>query len=217
MAANRYFISLVQEQLDSGTLPEDIRIPTKVGPLRDATVSWIQEAYEYLNSDEKAETRLNAWRRCTVGPWNLSWESLTSGEALSAFVREPEEVQNIITGVNKMTLVEEEMDDTPEDDPDTPMPIVEAINRIPIVTKPPTRNRRIPAIEASAMARLRRNDQPEEQKKRKERQVLEVEAAVEAAPKGYRFNFRNRNAVISYNGDTDEFEDSGSEGEESDV
>lgn len=91
VAANAYFTDLVSIQIREGVAPQDVKLSTTVGPLRDATVGWIQQAFEMLEG--RPDVREKAWSRCEVGPWNLSWESITSKDALTAFVRETEEVR----------------------------------------------------------------------------------------------------------------------------
>lgn len=104
IAANAYFTELIGEQIRAGIKPEMVKLPTKVGPLRDATVGWIQKAFDMLKG--RPEIRQRAWSKCEVGPWNLSWDSITSKDALTAFLREEKDVRSKVLGPGRVQAPE---------------------------------------------------------------------------------------------------------------
>ncbi|RPA74770.1 hypothetical protein BJ508DRAFT_200255, partial [Ascobolus immersus RN42] len=55
MAANSYFTELVTKQIRAGIPPESVQLSTSIGPLRDATVGWIESAFTML--EERPELR----------------------------------------------------------------------------------------------------------------------------------------------------------------
>ncbi|KAJ6464630.1 hypothetical protein C8R47DRAFT_69088 [Mycena vitilis] len=64
----------------SDKAPQEIRLDTTVGTLRDRSVGWIVQAIQDLSDPE---TVTHAFEMCRVGDWNLSQASLTSPEALA--------------------------------------------------------------------------------------------------------------------------------------
>lgn len=55
---------------------------------------------------ERPDIRNRAWSKCEVGAWNLSWDSITSATALTAFVRESEEVRRKVEGQKRIQAPE---------------------------------------------------------------------------------------------------------------
>ena len=90
---HRDVVNDVLDQLDKGA--EQIRISKSVTVLRDRSVTWIWEAYQALNKehivknvrfscqdpDSRSSLYLQAFQKCAVGDFNLSFESLRSREA----------------------------------------------------------------------------------------------------------------------------------------
>ncbi|KAI0352862.1 hypothetical protein OH77DRAFT_1459300 [Trametes cingulata] len=76
--ATQYLIQETKKQLSSNPR-EPALLPTSIGPLRNASVAWVQKAYEYFA--ERPELVKKAWEKCRTGPYNLSYECITSERA----------------------------------------------------------------------------------------------------------------------------------------
>ncbi|KAF9502731.1 hypothetical protein BS47DRAFT_1403181 [Hydnum rufescens UP504] len=70
----------IEEELQNGVVPTHIHVPKNINKLRDATATWITDALEWLR--DNPELVKSAWRLCSVKNWNLSYECLTSAEAV---------------------------------------------------------------------------------------------------------------------------------------
>lgn len=124
----------IQRERINGTAPEDIRLPTKLGLLRNATPLWIMNAIQYLNTpplhspDNLNYIGASSWKNCKVGQWDLSYESITSDIALREWFKKPAEFRLEIEGSEPLITLpnmhleedDEEMVDG-EDDEDVPM------------------------------------------------------------------------------------------------
>ncbi|KAG9073457.1 hypothetical protein FS749_015165, partial [Ceratobasidium sp. UAMH 11750] len=75
-ACVNYLAELTQEQLRNGVLPGNVEINTQLGTLRDASASWLLEAWNWFQ--ERPEVVLGAWRDTKFAGWDLSYETLTS-------------------------------------------------------------------------------------------------------------------------------------------
>lgn len=134
-SVNQYFCAKVQRLMKSGTDASLIRLLTDLGPLRDASVGWIIDAIEYLNSDQCSEIRLKSWKNCAFGTdWNLSWDYIDSKKAARAWMHKPEAYQQKIMGSrsqhNKRAggkgqrKCPEDCDVVAEDDDDVPLDVI---------------------------------------------------------------------------------------------
>ncbi|TDL14855.1 hypothetical protein BD410DRAFT_845671 [Rickenella mellea] len=73
---------IVQEtlaQLEQGKPATQVRLDTTVGTLRDRTMNWLVTAYHHVN---KPDIVKKAFAGCKSGEFNLSFESITSPDAL---------------------------------------------------------------------------------------------------------------------------------------
>ncbi len=95
--ASQFFGNHVQRKRINGTTHEDICLPTKIGVLRDATLFWIMNAIQYLNtpplniSDDPNYINASFWKNCKVRQWDLSYDSITSDMALSEWFKKSAE------------------------------------------------------------------------------------------------------------------------------
>lgn len=100
-SASKYFQDFIVEQLKNGVEDTDIRLPTRLGPLRDATPQYCLTAVDLLNrkTDNKEHVLgLKSWSLCRVKEWNLSFECINSREAMQAFLKMPQEFQDEVRG-----------------------------------------------------------------------------------------------------------------------
>ncbi|KAK4700757.1 hypothetical protein P7C70_g5484, partial [Phenoliferia sp. Uapishka_3] len=77
-----HITSLICEEFDRGTPPEEIALPTTLGALRDASVAWIVKAYDH--GVENPDWVKKAWAGCKAKGINFSHECLTSHDVLDA-------------------------------------------------------------------------------------------------------------------------------------
>lgn len=133
-SASQFFLDHVQRERINGTAPEDIRLQTKIGVLRDATPLWIMNAIQYLNipplnsPDDPNYIGANSWKNCKVGQWDLSYDSITSDIALSELVKKSAEFRAEIEGSEPLVTppeipLEEDSKEAVDggDDEDVPM------------------------------------------------------------------------------------------------
>jgi len=128
LAAGEFFVEEVKKQLDRGNTPEEIRICDKIGPLRNQTPGWLLDSVNYLNHPDREQLHLKAWKNCKVKNWNLSWESLTTGEAGRSFWRLLSEIRSAITGDNAVggnDLESEQESENIIDGDDVPLDVLE--------------------------------------------------------------------------------------------
>ncbi len=103
-SASQFFVDHIQRKQIHKTAPEDIRLPTKIGILRDATPLWIMNAIQYLNtpplnsSDDPNYIGVSSWKNCKVGQWDLSYDSITFDIALSEWFKKSTEFRAEIEG-----------------------------------------------------------------------------------------------------------------------
>lgn len=90
-AANRYFAEQITLTMKKNHNLSALKLSMDIGPLRDACVSWILDSVDYLNSPARLDLNKKAWSNCKFKTWNLSWECLSSREALVAWSNKPEE------------------------------------------------------------------------------------------------------------------------------
>ena len=133
-SASQFFDDPVQRERINGTAPEDIRLLTKMGVLRDATPLWIMNAIQYLNtsplnsSDDPNYIGASSWKKCKVGRWDLSYDSITSDIALSEWFKKSAEFRAEIEGSEPLITpleipLEEDNEEAVDggDDEDVPM------------------------------------------------------------------------------------------------
>ena len=102
-SASQFFVDYVQRERINGTAPEDIRLPTKLGLLRNATPVWIMNAIQYLtpplhSPDNHRYIGASSWKNCKVGQCDLSYESITSDIALREWFKKSAEFRLEIEG-----------------------------------------------------------------------------------------------------------------------
>jgi hypothetical protein len=72
-------VAETQDRLNRGGSPADVHLDKKIGVLRDRSVRWFVEAFDTIQNPKLI---LKTWERCSVGAFNLSFESVTSSEAI---------------------------------------------------------------------------------------------------------------------------------------
>ena len=136
-SASEFFIQHVHKERSSGVAPGKIRLPTKLGELRDQTPAWCVKGVDFLNSPpnsnmQGASIGASSWRNCRAGPWNLSYDSITSTAALDEWFHLPPEYRTkiegdqplpaeVLTGAPGLAL-EEDKEEAEEDDDDEDVP-----------------------------------------------------------------------------------------------
>ncbi|KAJ6460178.1 hypothetical protein C8R45DRAFT_1109067 [Mycena sanguinolenta] len=88
-----YLVDIFQTQRKKGVAPKDIKFPSSLPVLRDATVRGLVKMYDFFQTPEGRAIVQQAWRKCEVlhTEWNLSSECLYgkhSAKALQQFLRE---------------------------------------------------------------------------------------------------------------------------------
>ncbi|KAG9122384.1 hypothetical protein FRC07_001275, partial [Ceratobasidium sp. 392] len=78
-ASQDYFIACSTRQLQAGVAAEDVILPNDLPTLRDASVLWTLDAFNYMN--DHPEVVRKAWELCRTGLWNFTWEKLPIPEA----------------------------------------------------------------------------------------------------------------------------------------
>lgn len=140
-SASCFFVDAVQKEREQGVASSDIRLPTSLPKLRDATPVWIQNAVEYLNmpiptDDISASIGASAWKNCRVHQWNLSYECITSAEALGEWFKMPADFRTKIEGSQPLpndtststVLAEDcEEDSDGDDEEDVPLSLSSAL------------------------------------------------------------------------------------------
>jgi hypothetical protein len=69
-------VGFASRKLASGLPAEEVSLPTDLPTLRNASISWLLDAYRYFKNNP--DVIKNAWASCRTKEWNLSYESLTS-------------------------------------------------------------------------------------------------------------------------------------------
>ncbi|KAF8242660.1 hypothetical protein K440DRAFT_564808, partial [Wilcoxina mikolae CBS 423.85] len=89
--ASKFFIQEVQQQLNTGVQPENVKTSTALGILRDQTPHWIRTAANYLNTQPVLIKK--AWSNCKTGDsgFNLSYECLSKASNLAILMTRSEE------------------------------------------------------------------------------------------------------------------------------
>ncbi len=99
--ASWFFVDHVQCERINETAPEDVRLPTKIGVLRDATPLCIMNAIQCLNtpplnsSNDSNYIGARSWKNYKVGQRDLSYNSITFDIALSKWFKK---VSRILSG-----------------------------------------------------------------------------------------------------------------------
>ncbi|KAJ7216513.1 hypothetical protein GGX14DRAFT_391330 [Mycena pura] len=78
----------IPPRIAQGVAPADVRFPTDIEPLRNATVRPLVKLYEFLATYEGRKIIEKAWARCKIpdSPWSLSKEDLYSRESENALL-----------------------------------------------------------------------------------------------------------------------------------
>lgn len=102
-SASQFFVKHVQDERLKGIAPGKIRFPIKLGQLRDQTPTWCTTGVDFLNSISKndgdnSSIGASAWRNCRAGPWNLSYDCITSTAAINEWFRLSPEYRAKIEG-----------------------------------------------------------------------------------------------------------------------
>ncbi|KAH7905740.1 hypothetical protein BJ138DRAFT_964040, partial [Hygrophoropsis aurantiaca] len=66
-------------QFRAGKAPKDVRLDVTIGNLRDRSVNWLVTAHKLIN---KAEIVKKSFSLCKAGRFDLSFDTLTSADAL---------------------------------------------------------------------------------------------------------------------------------------
>lgn len=111
-AAQDFMVGITSRQLSKGIAPENIKLPTDIGTLRDASVAWTVGAWEHLRDNPAIV--LKAWLKCETGPFNLSWESLTSDAAFQNYVTLAATNPTIFSPALLSDAVNSDQEDIPE-------------------------------------------------------------------------------------------------------
>ncbi|KAI1782660.1 hypothetical protein LXA43DRAFT_873925, partial [Ganoderma leucocontextum] len=100
---------VVQEtlgQLKEGVSPQEVQLRKNIGTLRDRSVQWLVNGY---NAIDKVEVVKKAFRLCEAGPFNMSFESLTSLEARQALnelkTSDPAFYAEITSGQDRSSII----------------------------------------------------------------------------------------------------------------
>ncbi|KAJ7128500.1 hypothetical protein C8R44DRAFT_732842 [Mycena epipterygia] len=88
-----YLVGIFKTQASKGVVPKDVKFPSGLPVLRDATVRGLVKMYDFFQTQEGHKIVKQAWRKCEIlgTQWNLSAECLTGREsekALREFLRE---------------------------------------------------------------------------------------------------------------------------------
>ncbi|KAJ3005260.1 hypothetical protein NUW54_g4424 [Trametes sanguinea] len=78
-AAVNFLVASATRKLMAGEKAADIALPTDLPTLRNASVAWLLDAYNYLKA--RPDIVKKAWAKCETKGWSLSYESLTSKAA----------------------------------------------------------------------------------------------------------------------------------------
>lgn len=78
-SATDFMVGFATRKLASGLPPEEVSLPTDLPTLRNASISWLLDAYDYFKKNPDVIRK--AWASCKTKEWNLSYESLTSNAA----------------------------------------------------------------------------------------------------------------------------------------
>ncbi len=133
-SASVFFVNHIAKSV---ALKTTVRMPTNLGPLRNATPQWLIHAVSYLNGNlspysptpETYPIGRNAWAKCIAGEWNLSYDCITSIAALNAWNQMSEDFQKLVKGDMECDLEKEIAEDNEEatdgvDDVDISLDIV---------------------------------------------------------------------------------------------
>lgn len=75
-------VAEAKKQLEEGKDPIDVTIPATIGVLRNQTVGWQQEAYDFFTKNPNIVC--HSWERCVTEGWNLGYQCMTSEVARTA-------------------------------------------------------------------------------------------------------------------------------------
>lgn len=84
-SASKFFIIHVKKERLKGVAPKKIRLPTKLGELRDQTPAWWNSTSR--DDIQKPSIGASSWKNHKAGPWNRSYECITSPTALNEWFR----------------------------------------------------------------------------------------------------------------------------------
>lgn len=76
-------MAAVKKHLKTSNDPAAFKLDVTIGTLRTQCVRWFVQA---MDAVRKPELVRKAFERCRVGPWNLSFDSVTSKEAIGALL-----------------------------------------------------------------------------------------------------------------------------------
>jgi hypothetical protein len=79
-------VAETMRHLEDGVSPAEMRVAKEIGELRERCVRWFVDAFDTINNPALIR---RAWERCTVGAFNLSFESVTSDDAVDALLDLP--------------------------------------------------------------------------------------------------------------------------------
>ncbi|KAG8921912.1 hypothetical protein FRC01_014745, partial [Tulasnella sp. 417] len=100
--------------LAKGTPAAAVVLDKTIGTLRDRTPSWLLAAWKAI---DKSDLVLKSWEACTTGPFNLSYESLTSRPARQSILDlrtgDPEFYTQITSGAEEDLLAVGSEEDSP--------------------------------------------------------------------------------------------------------
>ncbi|KAF7799758.1 hypothetical protein EIP86_011000 [Pleurotus ostreatoroseus] len=82
-AAQDFFVAIAMRKLAAGTPPDEVLLPRDLATLRNASVSWLIDAYRVFEANPQIIQK--SWANCKADCWNLSPESLRSEEAWPTF------------------------------------------------------------------------------------------------------------------------------------
>ncbi|KAJ7196687.1 hypothetical protein GGX14DRAFT_672342 [Mycena pura] len=104
-----FVVDNLMRQLDDGT---ELHFDTHIGPLRQACVHWLWDAYTIINNPALVK---KAFAMCKVREWDLSYECLTSPRIRSRLRKEQSEKTAFWDELQSNTLPADDENDVAED------------------------------------------------------------------------------------------------------
>ncbi|KIY64144.1 hypothetical protein CYLTODRAFT_472029 [Cylindrobasidium torrendii FP15055 ss-10] len=114
-----FMIGEQRKQVAQGVRPEDFKVPSGIGELRDASVRGLVKVYEFMQTKPGHSLVKKAWQKCSANGLNLSGDCLTSPDTqklLAQYLRAHQELHDEI--FQRVGVVH--VDKLPEDPVDSP-------------------------------------------------------------------------------------------------
>jgi hypothetical protein len=101
------------QHLENGVSPSAIKLDTSLPTLRARSVAWFIAAHDTISNPQLIK---KAHEQCTVGEFNLSFESVTSSRAIQELLRVQKNDPNLWEKISADPLHYDSMDDADKDD-----------------------------------------------------------------------------------------------------